>query len=113
MKWGARASLSRRTLGAEAVRNGTLQTATGTVALLNTMFNPSSVQPRKLSGLDATELFADFGSRGNLAFGDDGDAGFGGNTICVNIKTRFVPGWLRHGANMFAVIGRNGMMGTQ
>jgi len=37
---------------------------------------------------DATELRADFGCRGNLAFGDDGDAGFGGDTLCVNIKNR-------------------------
>ena len=37
---------------------------------------------------DATELRADFGCRGNLAFGDDGDAGFGGDTLCINIKNR-------------------------
>ena len=43
----------------------------------------SSVQPRWV-----TELFADFGCWGNLAFGDDGDAGFGGNAPCVNIKNR-------------------------
>jgi hypothetical protein len=55
----SRRSASRRTLDAEAVRNGTLQTATGTVALPSTMFSMSSVQPRKLSGFDATELFTD------------------------------------------------------
>jgi len=38
---------------------------------------------------DALESFADFGCRGNLAFGDDGDAGFGSNTPCSNIKNRF------------------------
>jgi hypothetical protein len=81
VKWGARASrarrsASRRTLDAEAVRNGTLPTATGTVALPSALFSTSSVQhggaelplcpkigaaqqrrlPRFLSGFDAAEV---------------------------------------------------------
>jgi hypothetical protein len=49
VKWGARASrarrsASRRTLGVEDVRNGTVQTATETVALTSTMLSTSNVQ---------------------------------------------------------------------
>ncbi len=49
VKWGTRAprsrrSASRRTLGVEDVRNGTVQTATETVALTSTMLSTSSVQ---------------------------------------------------------------------
>jgi hypothetical protein len=70
VKWGARASRARRPASRRMrlgnVRNGTLQTATGTVALPSTMFSTSSVQPRTpinreqaLSGFDAAEVTLD------------------------------------------------------
>ena len=43
------------------------------------MFSTSSVQPRKLSGFDATELFTHFRLGNDFLFGDDGDAAFGGD----------------------------------
>jgi hypothetical protein len=52
------------------------------------MFNTSNVQPRTpinreqaLSGVDARELRSDFGCRGNLFFGDDGNPGLDRNAI--------------------------------
>jgi hypothetical protein len=45
------------------------------------MFNTSNVQPRKLSGVDARELHSDFGCRGNLFFGDDGNPRLNRNPI--------------------------------
>jgi hypothetical protein len=54
VKWGARASrarrpASRRTLGVEEVRNGTLRTAIGTVALPNLMPICANIKNRPVS----------------------------------------------------------------
>jgi len=105
VKWGARASrarrsASRRTLEAEAVRNETLPTATGTVALPSTMFKTSSVQPRwvkeiSFSGLTRRNLSRTSAAGGNLAFRDDGDASFDRDSTERNVAADptdpFVP----------------------